>query len=382
MNSQNEVAPALLGSTLLASEEHRESRRPTPASSGNRSIDQEVLDGGFRYGEITAIAGAKGSGKTTLVYQAIASHLTAHKEAKTEVALIATTEPSLAQLRDILIARISKHNQGHEFHESGYVYRKQPFTAQPTHDISNTVLSMLECVQIYRVFDFPGVVEAITEFSTRLEEKDRCDRAEMSMEGNNRKQNVTDSEDGAEDEALSKTDGNCQNITDVASDQVTAAAGSPGSMIVVDNIANVVGSMITRSQVQGHAMLASLMRTLHLLTRSRHLCTLIVNGAVGLHPQNPQYHRRADDHVSVFSSTPGKPALGKHFTYLVDTSIYLSTLPRTNEDADIIYGDPRGTRRAKVVSVIEVIKDRYGSREGGWSPFAIIAGTEVRSVQL
>ena len=66
MTSSGETAPALLGSTLLANEEERESTRPDSASSGNRSIDAEVLDGGFRYGEITSIAGASGSGKTTV----------------------------------------------------------------------------------------------------------------------------------------------------------------------------------------------------------------------------------------------------------------------------------------------------------------------------
>lgn len=59
-----EPAPALLGSTLLANEEKLDLSRPSPLSSGLDTLDREALDGGFRYGEITAVAGANGTGKT------------------------------------------------------------------------------------------------------------------------------------------------------------------------------------------------------------------------------------------------------------------------------------------------------------------------------
>lgn len=129
-------------------------------------------------------------------------------------------------------------------------------------------------------------------------------------------------------------------------------------------------------------MLASFMRSLHCLTRRQHVCTLIVNSAVGLRSQENWNHRRPDGQVSVFASTPGKPALGKQFAYLVDTSIFLSKLPRSKEDADRAYGDIHGASLFDEVGVIEVLKDRYGGREGRWSAFAIAAGTEVQSVHL
>lgn len=64
MASLHGATPALLGSTLLANEEKHESLRPTAASCGNEAIDREALDGGFRYGEITCIAGVPKTGKT------------------------------------------------------------------------------------------------------------------------------------------------------------------------------------------------------------------------------------------------------------------------------------------------------------------------------
>ena len=64
MSVTAQPAPPLLGSNLLAAARAHESTRPTPASSGSAALDEGALSGGFRYGEITSIAGASGSGKT------------------------------------------------------------------------------------------------------------------------------------------------------------------------------------------------------------------------------------------------------------------------------------------------------------------------------
>lgn len=61
-------APPLLASTLLALEETCDRLRLPPASTGLASLDELALDGGFRYGEITSIAGASGMGKTLVCY--------------------------------------------------------------------------------------------------------------------------------------------------------------------------------------------------------------------------------------------------------------------------------------------------------------------------
>ncbi len=57
-------APPLLGSNILAAARAHESTRPAPASSGSAALDEGALSGGFRYGEITSIAGASATGKT------------------------------------------------------------------------------------------------------------------------------------------------------------------------------------------------------------------------------------------------------------------------------------------------------------------------------
>ncbi|KAL8933153.1 MAG: hypothetical protein Q9216_006500 [Gyalolechia sp. 2 TL-2023] len=379
MSSHNEAAPPLLGSTLLAVEENHSRATPAPVSSGNHMIDKEALDQGFRYGEITSIAGPTGTGKTTLAYQAIASHLIAQDTG--EIALIATTELSLAHLRDVLTDRIANQDQNPKYHESGYVYKEQFSTKQSIPDLPSRVMSMLERVQICRVFDFPGIAEAVTEFGAKLEDNDQSGEAECIAKERDSVRGVADSDDEAEVEVSLEPDGGRHGQADAISDNAMGPERLRACMIVIDNMANVIGSMMAKSQVQGHAILASFMRSLHHLTKHRQICTLIVNAAVGLRPQGTQYHSKADGHASIFASTTGRPALGKHFSYLVDTSIYLSMLPRSREDADVAYGDVGAARRFNQVRVIEVLKDRHGSRQGRWSAFDI-AGTELQSAPL
>ena len=59
-----DAAPAQLASALLEAALSRKESTPTPASSGLDEIDSVALHGGFRYGEVTSIAGVSGTGKT------------------------------------------------------------------------------------------------------------------------------------------------------------------------------------------------------------------------------------------------------------------------------------------------------------------------------
>lgn len=132
--------------------------------------------------------------------------------------------------------------------------------------------------------------------------------------------------------------------------------------------------------MKGHALVTTLVRSLrHLCSRHR-ICALLVNSAVGLDPSsNPTYQRRTEDNASAFESTAGKPALGKTFSYLIDTSVYLSKIPKTKEDAEIAFGDSNA-RKWNSVGVFEVLKDKYGTCEGQWTLFRIDDGVSIRSV--
>ena len=130
---------------------------------------------------------------------------------------------------------------------------------------------------------------------------------------------------------------------------------------------------------KGHALVTTLIRSLrHLCTRYS-ICTLIVNSAVGLHPSNnPTYQRRTEDNASIFESTAGKPALGKTFSYLIGTSIFLSIIPKSREDAEIAFGDGNA-RQWDSVGVFEVLKDIRGICEGQWALFHMADGVGLRN---
>lgn len=401
-------APPLLGSNLLAAARAHEDTRPTPASSGSAALDEGALSGGFRYGEITSIAGASGTGKTLvslnnvllsgsflpsllwidailvlpiprvhiifankdkwtisnprqLVYHVIASHLLAFPIG--EVAFIDSSGSfSPLRLRNVLVFRLQAKHQRESDQQSGYVYEKvQPNAEEAKQGFVDEVTTMLDRVKVMRIFDFAGVIEAVGELSEMREGIPRV----PGEDPRKTRDEIGDSEEELDEEE------------DPPVEQVSKNAGQVG-LIVVDSITNVVGSLMARSQTQGQALLASFMRSLHFLTSRHHICTILTNAAVGLSDSsNREYKHRPEDNVSVFSSTLGKPALGKTFTYLIDTSIFLSAMPKTANDAAIAYGNRGDASSFKKAIVLEVLKDRSGSREGRWATFEIFDEVKI-----
>ena len=95
---------------------------------------------------------------------------------------------------------------------------------------------------------------------------------------------------------------------------------------------------------------------------------------------NLGYARRAEDNVSIFASTSGKPALGRTYACLIDTSVFMSSIPETKDDAEVAFGgDGRDTSNWRNVAVLEVLKDRNGTQEGRWAAFQLINGIELKS---
>lgn len=167
------------------------------------------------------------------------------------MALIATTDPPLSRLKVILARRLARHDRGPDFQESGYVYKKQTFSVQASPDASKRVSSMLERVRLSRVFDFPGVAEAVAEFSARLEDNDQQREDKRDTRQHDKARGIVDSEDEAEEGLSPEAVESPQDNTEIDKNVFKTKNHSPASMIVIDNIANVVGSMITKSQVQG-----------------------------------------------------------------------------------------------------------------------------------
>jgi len=53
-------------------------------------------------------------------------------------------------------------------------------------------------------------------------------------------------------------------------------------------------------------------------------------------------------------------------------------MPKTSKDAAIAYvGAESGPRKYNTVKILEVLKDRYGNREGDWGALDIMDGIEL-----
>ncbi|KAL9124471.1 MAG: hypothetical protein Q9217_006198 [Psora testacea] len=371
MTEGTQAAPSLLGSTLLTLAEAHANQRPSPASSGLAVIDECVLDGGFRYGEITSLAGAASTGKTLLAYHAAASHLLAH--ASGEVAFIDSTGSfSPIELRDVIAFRLSILSQRGSFEQADCVY-KRPLAAEcfDGTEIMQEATSILDRVKVMRVFDLAGVAEAVGEVTEMITEdpsvvdigaKGRAISAEL--------REISDSEDELESINDSETGPRLRDRP--------KPEPPPVGMIIIDSVTNVVSSMVAKNQLQGQALLATLMRSLHQLTSRHHICTILINAAVATNTfMNSEYQRRPEENVSSFASTLGRPALGKTFTYLIDTSIFLSAVPESKHDATWAYGERTGPQEWRSAIVLEVLKDRNGARQGRWAAFEIASKVEV-----
>ena len=119
------------------------------------------------------------------------------------------------------------------------------------------------------------------------------------------------------------------------------------------------------------------MRSLQQMTSRLQICTIITNDVVAVAVcSNSDLPSRLGDRVSVFASTMGKPALGKSFSLLTDTSVFLSN------DLDWNIEDYRRSKPKRKNALIEVLHDRKGSREGKWSAIKSMAGEELGDITV
>jgi hypothetical protein len=105
----------------------------------------------------------------------------------------------------------------------------------------------------------------------------------------------------------------------------------------------------------------------------------LINPAVAVNPvSNSNYVHSGEDDASIFTSAFGKPALGKSYAHSIDMSLFLSTVPKSKGDAEKAYaGDIKNRERWKSTYILEVLKDRNGSRQGSWSSFEILDGVRL-----
>ena len=242
--------------------------------------------------------------------------------------------------------------------------------------VSERATSFLDRVKVMRVFDFAGVVEAISEVNELMEEVAPKAQKPPVVPFKKMVDKVGDSEEELDEEDEELQAAPRRESVDLGilhgSDHGSGRIG----MVILDTITNVVSAMMSKSQVQGQALLANFMRSLHHLTSRNHICTILTNAAVSrTSSKNPDYQHGPREDASIFAATMGKPALGKTFPFLIDTSLFLSIVPKTSNDARIAFGD--GGESYQKSLILEVLKDRCGTREGRWAAFEIAAGVRL-----
>lgn len=170
---------------------------------------------------------------------------------KGEVAIIDTSGTfSPVRLRDVLAARLRDQRQRTTYHQSGYVYAKQPAESElVTEELTQEATSLLDRVKVMRVFDVAGLSEAVTEVAEICEQRTNSDLEK----GVRRRVAVADSEDGLsedEDREASVTKKPAEESGPPDHDTMLIQDESIG-MILIDTIANIFGPLNTKSQVQG-----------------------------------------------------------------------------------------------------------------------------------
>ena len=160
------------------------------------------------------------------------------------------------RLRDVLAVRLRDQRQRTTYHQSGYVYTRQPPEPEAvTKEVVQEATSMLDRVKVMRVFDVAGLIEAVSEVAEICEQGTDPD----VEKGVRRRVAVADSEDGLSgDEDRADSGDSEESVTEdpaeesgPQNDDIMLARDERIGMVLIDTIANIFGPLISKSQVQG-----------------------------------------------------------------------------------------------------------------------------------
>ena len=235
------LASSHLGTNLLRVAEQR-TWHATAASCGSVLLDEVVLGGGFRYGELTSIAGASGTGKSTMAYHAVASHLLRNE--CDEVAFVdANGSFSAERLRDVITLHL-RSEQPKGFKQAGYMYKESPPKTPLDHNEALLKASlMLDRVRLLSTFSISGVVEAVGEIREALEKFKEAWES-TSLRGIDC--GITHSED---EQDLKK--GLEMELTNRKARDAVKGVGQI-RMLIVDTVAAVANPLLAKDYIQGN----------------------------------------------------------------------------------------------------------------------------------
>lgn len=197
-----------------------------------------------------------------------------------------------------------------------------------------------------------------------------------------------------------------QQPTKSNKEQEEAAPSSTSvKFILIDNLAQVLNPLLKKDYIQGtlsltypfsyiytnnppaNALSSTFLHTLTHLTRTHTLHTILANPAPSPRalsptrqlnpnptsnvPQPPQQNKQPPPPPpSIFASNALIPSLTSVLARYVDVGMLMSQLPKRKMDARVYYRDGnegvKKLRGVEMVSVVEVVSDRWEGRGGGW----------------
>jgi hypothetical protein len=180
-------------------------------------------------------------------------------------------------------------------------------------------------------------------------------------------------------------------------------------LIVIDNMTHIISELLARKEKsEAHTLLALLSQTLHTLTHTSNILTVLHNTTVSskatstyLPTPTTSTSRSRQPQIqppsSIFPSNASKPALGQIFTQFPELHLFISKLPKGREDAELLYGQDEDSVSGQKGAVsycyiVEVLKDetpnlgfkkekekddrkgkRFGWREQRWTAVELTA---------
>ncbi|KAI4724198.1 hypothetical protein E4T49_08068 [Aureobasidium sp. EXF-10728] len=328
------AAKAVLASDLITQDsiglfEETAKQRLRVGTQSCASVD-DALSGGLVYGHdgIYNISGATGSrAAETISLQILITHLL-HSTTHSATLIDASGTFDVLSLYKSLLNRLSKHNSNHE-------------------DNIKTATSILDRVNIMRVFDFEGMVEGLNELIDGLTSKTIP------------KNTIRDSqEEEVEDMVLGqgRQEDNCEKEQGVQEEQ--------HGMVLINNLSQVLGLLLKNNYAQGQATLTTLVKRLRNMAQDHNLCVILLSWSVS--------YGSDTERVSVFESIKARPGLGKPLGYLVDTQILVDAIAKKAR--------PKGN--AELINVIEVIHSRGSHQAGKFGVFDVTADGEIQAVSF
>ncbi|KAG9228227.1 hypothetical protein BJ875DRAFT_389838 [Amylocarpus encephaloides] len=268
-------------------------------------------------------------------------------------------------------------------------------TAWQEGDIEELVGQALEIVAVSRVFDIEGLWEVLGEMN-----RPPAQTSPPAAQQQDKRETVRTSRPDWELPIEREIDDSQAETTPALSPPMEKQANEPElttsheegiQILLIHTLTPLLTSTLsTRPKPEAHALITALSNTIHTLTTTHNILTILHNTAVPTSPSSKFHHEsgggserkaRRETHLapSVFPSGTVKPALGLIFDQFVCLNILISPLPKSRGDAAVLYGHDSNNPLSSTVDpnhclVIEILKDesptsssRLGAREASWT---------------